>query len=202
MNKKFWVLVLAICVLLPITLSAEVVDLSIGGTAQYGVAAGNVGDEVGEQLVDLENYRFGAEARVKLLILEASDIALFGPTDDGWEVSNLMTVGLSFDLLNLVRLGVALGPEFIVNFNDDGKIYQEDGVTLFDFADIFMKANCTYKVNADILLGGITLSANYTVPSKGFNIQNIVDGGFTADSLSPEAFEDGRFGISVLISLI
>ena len=201
MNKKFWVLVLAICVLLPITLSAEVVDLSIGGTAQYGVAAGNVGDEVGEQLVDLENYRFGAEARVKLLILEATDIALFGPTDDGWEVSNLMTVGLSFDLLNLVRLGVALGPEFIVNFNDDATITDTDGDE-FDFADIFMKANCTYKVNADILLGGITLSANYTVPSKGFNIQNIVDGGFTADSLSPEAFEDGRFGISVLISLI
>lgn len=201
MNKKIWVLALAICLLVPVTMSAEVLDFSIGGTAQYKVDAGSVGASTAEDLMNIDNYSFGAEARVKFLILEASDIALIGPAVDGWEVSNLMTAGLSLDLLNLVRVGVGLGPEFYVNFKDDGKPYDVNGDE-FVFTDIFMKSNCTYKANVDLLLGGITLSANYTIPSKGFNLDNIVSGTFTTDDLLPENFEDGRFGVSVLISLI
>ncbi len=201
MNKKIWVLALAICLLVPVTMSAEVLDFSIGGTAQYKVDAGNAGASTAEDLMNIDNYSFGAEARVKFLILEASDIALIGPAVDGWEVSNLMTAGLSLDLLNLVRLGVGLGPEFYANFKSDGSVVDASDDP-FVFTDIFMKSNCTYKANVDLLLGGITLSANYTIPSKGFNLDNIVNNGFNADDLLPEDFEDGRFGVSVLISLI
>jgi hypothetical protein len=198
MNKKLWVLVAAICLLLPVSLSAEVLDFSIGGTAQYNYDASQSSSD---DFFNAENYSFGAEARVKFLIVEASDLALVGPTSDGWQVTNLMTAGLSFDLLNLVRLGVGLGPEFEINVSDDGVVTDANG-DAFEFASIFMDANCTYKANVDFLLGGITLSANYTIPSKGFNIQNIVDGNFSTEDLLPEGSEYGRVGVSVLISLI
>lgn len=201
MNKKFLGLVLVLCLIAPVTLSAEILDLSIGGTAQYQMDAATVGSGTTDDIFNVENYKFGAEGRVKFLVLEASDIALVGPTATGWQVSNLMTAGVSLDLLNLVRVGVGLGPEFVINFNDDGTIEDALGDE-FVFTDIFMQSNCTYKANVDFLLGGLTISANYTVPSKGFNIQNIVDNGFNADDLLPEDLADGRFGVAVLISLI
>ncbi|MGD1818891.1 MAG: hypothetical protein ACPKOI_03290 [Pleomorphochaeta sp.] len=206
MNKKVWGLILALCLIVPVSLSAEVLDFSIGATAQYKMPADSVGDST-DDLLDVDNYRFGAEARVKFLLIEAADTALIGPTADGVEVTNLMTAGLSLDLMNLVRLGVGLGPEFTMFIDDSGNVTTPDGdgeggTEPFNFADVFMKSNCTYKVNADILLGGLTLSANYTVPSVGFNIDNIVTNGFDVNDLAPQDFDKGRFGISVLISLI
>ncbi len=203
MNKKVWGLILALCLIVPVSLSAEVLDFSIGATAQYKMTADNVSGSSTDDLINPENYRFGAEARVKFLLIEAADTALIGPTANGVEVSNLMTAGLSLDLMNLVRLGVGLGPEFTMFIDDSGNVTADEaGLEPFDFADVFMKSNCTYKVNADILLGGLTLSANYTVPSVGFNIDNIVENGFDVNDLAPQDFENGRFGISVLISLI
>ncbi len=201
MNKKFLGLVLVLCLIVPVGLSAEVLDFSIGGTAQYQMSAESSTSSTTDDIFNVENYKFGAEARVKFLLVEASDIALIGPTETGYQVSNLMTAGVSLDLLNLVRLGVGLGPEFVVNFNDDSSVTDVNGDD-FVFSDIFMTSNCTYKANVDFLLGGLTVSANYTVPSQGFNIQNIVDGNFTSDDLAPVDLADGRFGVAVLISLI
>jgi hypothetical protein len=205
MNKKVWGLILALCLIVPVSLSAEVLDFSVGVTAQYKMAADVAQDSSTEDLLNVDNYRFGAEARVKFLLIEAADTALIGPTAEGVEVTNLMTAGLSLDLMNLVRLGVGLGPEFTMFIDDSGNVTTpngEGGTDPFNFADVFMKSNCTYKVNADILLGGLTLSANYTVPSVGFNIDNIVENGFDVNDLAPQDFDNGRFGISVLISLI
>jgi len=201
MNKKLWVLVAAICLLLPVSLSAEVLDFSIGATAQYNIPASDVSGSTAEELTNLDNYGFGAEARVKFLMLEVSDMAIVGPDGNGWTVSNLMTAGLSFDLFNLVRVGLGLGPEFIINIDENGNATDVDDDP-FNFGTIFMQSNCTYKANVDFLLGGITLSANYTIPSQGFNIKNIVENGFDVSYLTPESLEDGRFGVSVLISLI
>ncbi len=203
MNKKVWGLILALCLIVPVSLSAEVLDFSIGATAQYKMTADSVPGSSTDDLLNPENYRFGVDARVKFLLVEAADMALIGPTANGIEVSNLMTAGLSLDLMNLVRLGVGLGPEFTMFIDDSGNVTADEaGLEPFDFVDVFMKSNCTYKVNADILLGGLTLSANYTVPSVGFNIDNIVTNGFDVNDLAPQDFENGRFGISVLISLI
>ncbi len=203
MNKKVWGLILALCLIVPVSLSAEVLDFSIGATAQYKMTADSVPGSSTDDLLNPENYRFGVDARVKFLLVEAADMALIGPTANGVEVSNLMTAGLSLDLMNLVRLGVGLGPEFTMFIDDSGNVTADEaGLEPFDFVDVFMKSNCTYKVNADILLGGLTLSANYTVPSVGFNIDNIVTNGFDVNDLAPQDFENGRFGISVLISLI
>ncbi|MGD1823136.1 MAG: hypothetical protein ACPKM0_10305 [Pleomorphochaeta sp.] len=202
MNRKILGLLIALCLIVPVSLSAEALDLSIGGTAQYQFSADDTVSGSEEDFFDIENYKFGAEARVKLLLVEASDIALVGTTDDGGvQISNLMTAGVSFDLLNLVRVGVGLGPKFEVNFNDDGTVTDAWGDE-FVFTDIFMKSNCTYKANVDFLLGGLTLSANYTVDSQGFNINNIVNDEFTMEDLAPADWGQGQFGIAVLISLI
>ena len=201
MSKKIGILLAIFCLVIPMGLTAKVLDFNIGATTQYKLKADDVVKIDIDDLLDIENYSFGAEAKVKFLFLEVSDIALIGSDgDDGFNVSNLMTAGLSFDFLNLIRVGVGLGPEFEMNFNKDGEVYDDAG-KIVKFKDIFMRANGTYKANVDFLLGGLTLSANYTVPSQGFNIQNIVKNGFNVADLAPKDFEDGRFGVSVLISL-
>lgn len=201
MNKKIWVLVAAICLLLPVSLSAEVLDFSIGATAQYNLDFEGASSSTSEDFFDFDNYSFGAEARLKFLLLEVSDMALVGTENDGWQVTNLMTAGLSFDLLNLIRVGVGLGPEFLINIDENGNLTNENDEE-FNFGDMFMQSNCTYKANVDFLLGGITLSANYTIPSQGFNIQNIIDNGWDFGYLAFEDPNEGKLGVSVLISLI
>ncbi len=203
MKKKVLGLILALCVIVPVSLSAEVLDFSIGGTAQYQLDAGSVQGSNEDDLFNVDNYKFGAEARLKFLLVEASAMSIVGPNSaaDGYEADTLMTAGVSLDLLNLIRIGVGLGPQYTVDFKNNGDILDASGAT-FDFGKVFMEANCTYKANVDFLLGGLTLSANYTVPSIGFNIQNIVEGTFNVDDLGVSNFEDGMLGVSVLISLI
>lgn len=205
MKKKILGLFLALCVIVPVSLSAEVLDFSIGATAQYQLDAGTAtsGSQNQDDFFDIENYKFGGEARLKFLLVEASTMAIVGPNsdDDGYEVDTLMSAGVSFDLLNLIRVGVGLGPKYTIDFKDNGNIYDENG-DVFDFGKVFMESNCTYKANVDFMLGGLTLSANYTVPSVGFNIQNIVDNTFDVDDLGVADFDSGMLGVSVLISLI
>lgn len=202
MSKKIGILLAIFCLVIPMGLTAKVLDFNIGATTQYKLKADDAVEIDIDDLLDIENYSFGAEAKVKFLFLEVSDIALIGSDgDDGFNVSNLMTAGLSFDFLNLIRVGVGLGPEFEINFKSNGDILDDAGNPFIKFTDIFMRANGTYKANVDFLLGGLTLSANYTVPSQGFNIQNIVKNGFNVADLAPKDFKDGRFGVSVLISL-
>lgn len=201
MSKKIGILLAIFCLVIPMGLTAKVLDFNIGATAQYKLKADDAGEIDTEYLLDIENYSFGAEAKVKFLFVEVADTALIGSDgSDGWKVSNLMTAGISFDFLNLIRVGVGLGPEFEINFKSDGKILDDAGDP-FKFTDIFMRAKGTYRANVDFLLGGITLSANYTVPSAGFSIQKIVDKNFVVNDLLPDDFKDGRFGVSVLISL-
>lgn len=197
MNKRLLALAVAVCVLAPMTLSARAFDFNMGVTAQYQKDV--ISEDVeADDILDLDNYRFGAEARFNFLLLEISDTALLGSTEfngiDAIEFTNHIAAGIYSDVADVVRLGIGAGPEFEMKVSKDG-VYNGDGDE-FEFLDIIMESNFTYKAHVDFLLGkALTLSATYTLPTE-FNLNDA-----SLEKLIPgsDDWKNGRVGISLLL---
>jgi hypothetical protein len=210
MKKKTMIALLVICILLPATLGAAIADLSLGATAMYNVAGDQVVEEVNEGdfsgLTDISNYTFGADLRVKFLLAEVDVVGMYGQRiEDGetyHEISTLVTGGVSFDLLNLVRVGIGMGPNFLVTIDDEGNAVVQDSEdnlieTSTAFKDAFLDSPVSYRATVDFNVGNIMLGLNYTVDSSyTFSDFTQIDDLFDADQSS------GQFGISMLFSLL
>lgn len=209
MKKKSMVLLLIVCVMLPTALSAAVVDLSLGATAQYNQTLGSIRTDIDNNdfdgMSDFENYTLGADLRVKLLIAEVDVVGTFGNYTDSslneyTEISALTTAGVSMDLLGIARLGFGMGPRFRVLIDDAGEaqIIAETGTveSMDDFGDAFVNSPVAYRATVDFNLGNIMLGLNYTLDTD-YTFKNAaqVDDLFSAD------IDDGKVGVSLLFSL-
>ncbi|MGE4466332.1 hypothetical protein [Sphaerochaeta sp.] len=209
MKKKSMVLLLIVCVMLPTALSAAVVDLSLGATAQYNQTLGSIRTDIDNNdfdgMSDFENYTLGADLRVKLLIAEVDVVGTFGNYTDSslneyTEISALTTAGVSMDLLGIARLGFGMGPRFRVLIDDAGKaqIIAETGTveSMDDFGDAFVNSPVAYRATVDFNLGNMMLGLNYTLDTD-YTFKNAaqVDDLFNAD------IDDGKVGVSLLFSL-
>jgi hypothetical protein len=209
MKKKSMVLLLIVCVMLPTALSAAVVDLSLGATAQYNQTLGSIRTDIDnndfDSMSDFENYTLGADLRVKLLIAEVDVVGTFGNYTDSslneyTEISALTTAGVSMDLLGIARLGFGMGPRFRVLIDDAGEaqIIAETGTveSMNDFGDAFVNSPVAYRATVDFNLGNIMLGLNYTLDTD-YTFKNAaqVDDLFNAD------IDDGKVGVSLLFSL-
>ena len=210
MKKKSMVLLLIVCVMLPTALSAAVVDLSLGATAQYNQTLGDIKQEIEadswEGMGDFKNYTLGADLRVKLLIAEVDVVGTFGnytdevTLDEYTEISALTTAGISMDLLGFMRLGFGMGPRFRVLIDDEGKaqIIAETGTveSMDDFGEAFINSPVAYRATVDFNLGNLMLGLNYTLDTD-YTFKNAaqVNDLFSAD------IDDGKVGVSLLFSL-
>ena len=214
MKKRFLVSLIVVCVLLPATLSAAMVGLSIGGTARYDKSFAQIQTSIDDEtysdkLADIENYAFGADVRVKILLAEIDLVGMFGKetigTTNYTTVSVLTSAGISLDILNVARLGFGMGPRFNVYIDEDGnaKVYSEDsnGVTTLvdsnNFGDAFINSPVAYRATADFKIGNMMLGLNYTVDTNyTFNNAEKVQDLFDAP------LDSGKVGVSFLFSLI
>ncbi len=212
MKRKFLVTLLVVCVLLPAALSAAIVDLSLGATAQYNRDLGTIKTDLDTEnfwpgLGDFKNYTIGADVRVKLLIAEVDVVGTFGtyvdPNDskEYTEISALTTAGISLDLLGFARLGFGLGPRFRVLIDDAGKaqVIASDNSTVGtwqNFGDAFIKSPVAYRATVDFNLGALMLGLNYTLDTL-YTFENAQD----VNKLFEADMDDGKFGVSLLFSL-
>ncbi|MFA6865150.1 MAG: hypothetical protein WCS04_05095 [Sphaerochaetaceae bacterium] len=199
MNKKLLSLVCAICLFAPVAVSARAFDFNIGATAQFQNDVTTDSFDA-EDLTDPDNYRFGAETRLNFLLFEVADTAVFGSstvsngTVESIEFTNHLAAGIYKDIFGVLRVGLLAGPEFEMNITDDG-VTDENG-DAFEFTDIFMKSNFTYKAHVDVLLSqSLTLSASYTLPTE-FNLE---DSDYTKLIPGDSDWSDGKVGISLLL---
>lgn len=199
MNKKLLSLVCAICLFAPVAVSARAFDFNIGATAQFQNDVTTDSFDA-EDLTDPNNYRFGAETRLNFLLFEVADTAVFGSstvsngTVESIEFTNHLAAGIYKDIFGVLRVGLLAGPEFEMNITDDG-VTNENG-DAFEFTDIFMKSNFTYKAHVDVLLSqSLTLSASYTLPTE-FNLE---DSDYTKLIPGDSDWSDGKVGISLLL---
>ncbi len=208
MKKRTLVLLLVVCVMLPSALSAAVVDLSLGATAQYNQTLGSIKTDIDNDdfdgLTEFDNYTFGADFRAKLLIAEVDVVATFGKIDvlssEYTEISALTTAGVSMDLLGFMRLGFGMGPRFRVLVNEDGdsQIIAATGIVedMDDFGNAFVNSPVAYRATVDFNLGSFMLGLNYTLDTDyTFKNASEVNDLFSAD------MDEGIVGVSLLFSL-
>jgi len=208
MKKKLLISLLVVCVLLPAALSAAVLDLSLGVTAQYQEDLGTIKTAIDNDnfdgLTDFENYALGADVRFKLLIAEVDLVGKFSQETknsvDYTKIEVLTTAGVSMDLLGFARLGFGMGPNWIVRMDDDGKFTIFDAndapQTLDSLGETFINSPVAYRATLDFNLGSLMLGLNYTLATD-YTFKNAGE----VDKLFNANMDDGTVGVSLLFSL-
>ena len=160
-----------ILLILPVALFAQ---LQVGGTALYNYPL--VEDSSSD--ISASDFTFGADARLKILLFQASGLALFTPGTD-LSPANLdlfLDGGITFDVL-MFRLGLGAGPNFRVPLGEGST----SGFGL------------NVKATADLMLGDLSLGLTYL---------NKFELDFEqAGELLDQNYSQGLFGISLLFSL-
>lgn len=208
MKKKLMISLLVVCVLLPAALSAAVLDLSLGVTAQYkdnfNTIKTDIDNDNFDGLLDINNYALGADVRFKLLIAEVDLVGKFSQetigTVDYTKIEVLSTAGVSMDLLGFARIGFGMGPNWIVRMDEDGKftIFDANNApqTLDSLGETFINSPVAYRATLDFNLGKLMLGLNYTLETE-YTFKNAQE----VDKLFNANMGNGTMGVSLLFSL-
>jgi hypothetical protein len=171
-------LVVCAILLLPAAVFAQV---QVGATALYNFP---YFVDAGPEGIDASDFTFGADARIRIFVFQASALALFTPgyTDalDNEVAGNIDLIidgGLSFDLL-MFRLGVGVGPSLRINL--------EPGA---DPTGIGLNA----KATAEVMLGKLAIGLSYLNQFE-FDFAD-------ANQLLDQDYSQGLFGVSLLFTL-
>ena len=199
--KRLSIVLLVLFVLVPATLSASMINLSLGATAVYGESIGAIAEATSyDGFSNIDNYRFGADLRIRVLLAEIDAVAMFGKQGDYTDISMLTTAGISLDLLDIIRVGAGLGPRFNILVGSDGQLAVSDSSggsidTIENAGEAFLRSPLAYRLTADIKLGNILVGLNYTLDTE-YTFKNYEQ----FDKIFAPKFDDGAVGISVLYS--
>lgn len=199
--KRLSIVLLVLFVLVPATLSASMINLSLGATAVYGESFGAIAEATSyDGFSNIDNYRFGADLRLRILLAEIDAVAMFGKQDEYTDISMLATAGISLDLLDIIRIGAGIGPRFNILVGAGGELAVKDvnGDTIENIdsaGEAFLKSPLAYRLTADIKLGNILVGLNYTLDTE-YTFENYDQ----FDKIFAPKFDDGAVGISVLYS--
>lgn len=205
MKKTLIVLMVALLIPAAVFAGRGGFDLIIGAVAKYNYGLGEMIDEVKagtdpSPFLKLDNYQFGPELRIRLAIVEIDAGALMNTNGSGakefyktFDYSGYGNVGLSFDLLGFIRLGVTAGLDFAYKpTNPEGKQFIIGPSTVGDtkrqtliasmeggagnMANWALTAPINVRATVDFLLGdAITLGVNAVLPTN-LSIAAISDG--------------------------
>ncbi len=203
MKKKLLIVCIILSILVPATLSAAAIGLSLGPNVQFAPDFSQIsgGEDIGGLFSDVSNYAFGADLRLKLLIAEVDLVGTFGQgANEEFKLSMLTTAGVSLDLFGVTRLGIGLGPNFSVIFGDgDPQVLDsnDDPVDFDSLGDAFSKSPLALRATADFKIGKMWLGASYTL-NTDYTFANAGE----IDKLFSAAWDKGRFGVSLLFAII
>lgn len=205
MKKKMIVATLLAGLLIPSSVFAgNLLGLSIGPIAQYQNTADDAYAEATSgdtsNMLSTDNYKFGVDARVKIALFEVTGQSLVAQIDGGdatdFVFNTILTAGMSYDVLPMLRLGAGIGPSFQMGYYDDDFYYDMNmNTTGGSFSDTLSNSLLTYRITGDILLGNMMAGLSYSVPTT------TTFDDFDISDASPE-WGNGMFGVSVLFSLI
>ena len=147
---KKLILILSILVVIPIAVFA---DWGVGGAAFYKspVMVGQAVDATG---VNVDQFSFGGDVRLKLGWFQAEGLLLYS----AGSVSSLnlyLDSGVALDL-TILRLSLGAGPNFTNNFSSSPPT----------------QAGLNFKAGADLMLGPISVGLSYIM---ALNIDNGID---------------------------
>jgi len=134
------VLILAVLVILPTLVFAQ--GVGIGGAAFYKspYLLGQIPDVAN---VNVSQFVFGADVRVRISIFQAEGLLLFA-TGSLSSINAYLDAGVALDIA-IVRLSLGAGPNFTFNIGDSAPV----------------QAGLNAKLGADIKLGPISFGLSY-----------------------------------------
>lgn len=202
MKKR--IILLTMAALLVVPFSAFAVDLlgfRVGPAVMYDhpfTPDSEIPDEF-----DSSKLTFGADARFNFSLLEANTLLLVTPPEmeggEVWTINAYLNGGLSFDVANLVKLGAFVGPKIMVEYNQAEEKFTayENGTEILDpdLQDL-LNAGVNVKLSADVLLGGISLSA-FLLADTNIDFENLFDG----DIENMFEGESAKVGVSALFTI-
>jgi len=201
MMKKFLVCILVLFFSIS-TISAGFLSFGFGVNALNEIY--EVGSETTDPLSDIETYRFGAETRLRVLFVEASLSALYGADFENEIafIDGCATVGLSMNFLNLIRLGLGIGPYFGAKEQEGGWVLlygdNENQSIATNVQQVFEYSTLQYRAHADMRLGNLSVGLTYQVPTSGYTINSEE---FTSTLKLLPLWEKAKYGASVMFWL-
>ncbi|MFA6845741.1 MAG: hypothetical protein WCR02_08450 [Sphaerochaetaceae bacterium] len=195
--KKILALLLVFSLSCSFLFAEQFISIGFGPSALYNVSSSNSLDD----LKKVSNYDFGAEMRVKIMLVNFTTAVLLNPrVDNDYEVSVLVTAGLAFDFGKCVRLGLGIGPRFKAVMDQEGKAWvvnSENALVLADnLMDILRNSPVSYRASLDYLVGKVSFGFTYQVDSQ-FRFRSWED----IRDLADLDWSTGKVGMTVLFSL-
>lgn len=163
-----------------IILMIMLLALPLGLFAEFYLGASALYKEDPEYLQEIQDesfindMAFGAEARLKIFMIEGSALALY-EFDNAFDV--FLTVGVAFDVA-LFTIGVGVGPNFIIQMDENAP----SDPLAFGFNG---------KVHVDLNLGNIKVSAYWLILVENLAYEEFEDN-----------LTFGNIGVSVLFNLM
>jgi hypothetical protein len=144
---KRLILILGILVILP---TAVFADGAIGGAVFYKSPV-LLGQSVDTENLNVNQFTFGGDARLKLTWFQAEALLLYSAGDVN-SLNLFLDAGVALDVA-ILRLSAGAGPDFVFNFGEDSPA----------------QAGLNAKIGADLMFGPISVGLSYIM---AMNIDN------------------------------
>ena len=146
---KRGILVAVILIVLPM---AAFADLGIGGAAFYSSPV-LLGQSSSEEDLNVDQFTFGGDLRLKLSILQLEALVLYAASGDVQSLNTYLDAGVALDILFL-RLSAGAGPNLIFNIGESSPV----------------QSGLNAKLSADIKLGRLSVGLSYIMDFTDFNL--------------------------------
>lgn len=163
MKKKIIVILLAL--LVPAASLMATPWIQVGANVGYGIpmSSENLDGEFVDGFSDLQNYKFGAEARINLF--DWVSLAVPGTFTLDFTQFNLQpSVNLN---LPLGFLDIALGVGTNMEIAYDNNVWKMNGVPFSEAGNAFLDSNFLYRGALTFNLGFLGIGLSAAVPSSG-----------------------------------
>ena len=185
--------IIALLILVFAASSCFAAFIQIGPTARYNGSYTDV-----EEMKDIKNYEFGADARVNLGLFGVAANALFSQEGNTRTFNTIMTANLRAEF-SILELSIGAGFDLpIVWDKDTGDVligFGENQKEISHFLEVFENSDLLLRAAVGVNLGGLGVSADCKLPLS--TIKSYID--------KPDdtvAFvKKGRVAVSMLINL-
>lgn len=184
--KKLGIIILILALACTSVFASHV--FQIGATGRFGGDITKIDD-----YKNIDNYDFGADARLNFGFFGVATNVLFGKKGDNTVLNTIITANLRADL-NVVDLAFGVGYALPIEFGSEGVIV--DGQPASQTFDVLKNSQLLARAAVGVNIGALGLSVDYKIP-----FQTLVDY-FKGDDLkNVESFKQGKIAFSVLVNL-
>lgn len=185
--------IIALLILVFAASSCFAAFIQIGPTARYNGSYTDV-----EEMKDIKNYEFGADARVNLGLFGVAANALFSQEENTRTFNTIMTANLRAEF-SILELSIGAGFDLpIVWDKDTGDVligFGEDQKEISHFLEVFENSDLLLRAAVGVNLGGLGVSADYKLPLS--TIKSYINN--PDDTVA--FVKKGRVAVSMLVNL-